>query len=297
MSKRGWGLFLAMSLIWGIPYLLIKVAVEDLSPATIVFGRTAIGAALLLPVAIARGYLRPVLRHWRALLAFTAIEICMPWLLLGYAEQRLSSSLTGLLIAAVPLVGAVLVTATGHERIDGRRVVGLLVGLVGVAALVGFDVATGDLWAVAAIGGVAIGYAVGPIILARHLAGLPGLGVMALALSIAAVAYVPVGIAQWPSTTPESEVWLSVAGLGLICTALAFVVFYQLIAEVGPARSTVITYVNPAVALVLGIVILDESFTVTTAIGFALILTGCVLATARDRKRGMPRPEPQVSGA
>ena len=140
MSRRGWVLFLVMGVVWGIPYLLIKVVVEDVPPATMVFLRTALATLLLLPVALARGVLRPVLPHWRPVLVFAVIEMCIPWLMLGYAEQHLSSSLAGLLVAAVPLV-AVLVKATGHEHIGLRRVAGSLVGSL-VAVLVGFDVET-----------------------------------------------------------------------------------------------------------------------------------------------------------
>ncbi|NED97272.1 EamA family transporter [Phytoactinopolyspora alkaliphila] len=298
MSRRGWVLFIAMGLIWGIPYMLTKVAVDEVPPAALVFARTAIGAAILLPLAAKQGYLRPVLRHWRALLVFTGVEICIPWLLLSYAQQDLSSSLTGLLIAAVPLVGAVIVATTGHEHVDRRRVLGLLVGFAGVAALVGFDIDASSLWSVAAIGGVAVGYALGPIILSKYLAGQPGLGVMACSLTIAALVYTPFGIALWPEEALSTPAWLSVGGLGVICTAIAFVVFFMLIAEVGPARATVITYINPAVALVLGVSILDEPFTATTAFGFALILTGSVLATARDlrpRARDTDLPTVQPS--
>ncbi|OLE26228.1 MAG: hypothetical protein AUG44_13745 [Actinobacteria bacterium 13_1_20CM_3_71_11] len=159
MSRKGWLLFATMGLIWGIPYLLIKVAVGGLHPATLVFFRTALAALLLLPLAAARGQLRPLLRRWRPLLAFAAIEVAVPWLLLNTAETRLSSSLSGLLIAAVPLVGAILGWATGGERLGPVRLAGLLVGLVGVAALVGLDLHVGDVWAVLEIIGVAIGYA------------------------------------------------------------------------------------------------------------------------------------------
>ncbi len=282
MSRRGWVLFLAMGVIWGIPYLLIKVAVEDLSPATLVFARTGIGALLLLPLAVRRGLLRPVLPYWRPLLAYSVVEICLPWVLLGYAEQHLSSSLTGLLVAAVPLVGAVLVKATGHEVMGSRRVVGLLVGFAGVATLVGFDVGTSSPGPVAAVGLVAFFYALGPLILARHLAHLPGLGVVTASLLITAVIYIPFGVGQWPDHAPGGDTVLAVIALAVVCTAIAFLVFFELIAEVGPARSTVITYVNPAVALVLGVLVLDEHITVATGAGFALILLGSVLATRRD---------------
>jgi drug/metabolite transporter (DMT)-like permease len=276
-------LFLAMGVIWGIPYLLIKVAVDELEPSTLVLARTALASALLLPLALARGALRDVVGAWRPLLAFAVIEIMLPWLLLGVAEQRLSSSLTGLLIASVPLVGAVLAVATRSEdRLDGRRVLGLLLGLAGVAGLVGFEVGDGDLGAVAALAVVAVCYATGPLILSRWLAHLPGLGVIAASLAVTAVAYLPVGVAQAPSTWPGADVILAVVGLAVICTAVAFLVFFALIAEVGPTRSTVITYINPAVAVLLGVTLLDERFTLATAVGFVLILAGSVLATRRS---------------
>jgi drug/metabolite transporter (DMT)-like permease len=273
-----------MGLIWGVPYLLIKVAVEEFSPATLVLARTAIAAAILVPMAAARGHLRPLLPYWRALLVYTLVEICIPWVLLGYAEQTLSSSLTGLLVAAVPLVGALLVWLTGHERVELRRVAGLLVGLAGVALLVGFDVGTANIGALLAVIGVVIGYALGPLLLARHLSHLPALGVVAASIGLTAVGYLPFGLVQRPTEMPSAEAWLSVLGLALICTALAFMVFFALVTEVGPARATVITYLNPAVALALGVLVLDESLTVSIAAGFILILAGSVLATARDRK-------------
>ncbi len=283
MSRRGWALFVALGVIWGIPYLLIKVAVEDLSPATLVFARTSLATLLLVPLAAARGLLRPLLPHWRPLLVYTLIEICAPWLLLGHAEQQLSSSLTGLLVAAVPLVGAVLVKMTGHESMGSRRVLGLMVGFAGVAALVGFDVESSSAGAVAAVGVVSICYALGPLILARHLADLPGLGVVAASLGISALLYAPVGLLQWPDEAPGADTWWSVVGLAVVCTAVAFMVFFELIAEVGPSRATVITYVNPAVALALGVLVLDERVTLATGVGFALILFGSVLATQRER--------------
>lgn len=283
-----------MGLIWGIPYLLIKVAVEEFAPTTIVFGRTAIAAAILLPVAALRGQLRALLPHWRPVLAFAVVEICIPWVLLGYAEQSLSSSLTGLLVAAVPLVGAVLVWVTGHEHVALRRVAGLLIGFGGVATLVGFDVGAANLWAVAAMAGVALGYATGPLILARYLSHLPGLGVVAASVGLAAVVYLPLGIAQWPAEPPSGQASLAVVGLAVVCTATAFLVFFALINEVGPARATVITYINPAVAVALGVVVLSEPLTSTIALGFGLILVGSVLATGRDR-RSEPLAEPRAA--
>ena len=281
MSRRGWLLFAAMSLIWGIPYLLIKVAVGELAPSTLVFARTALAAGLLLPLALARGLVRPLLPYWRPLLLSTVVEICIPWLLLGFAEQRLSSSLTGLLVAAVPLVGAGIARfGPSREPLGARRLSGLLLGVAGVAALVGFEVGAGDLRAIAAVAVVAVCYASGPMILARRLSDLPGLSVVAVSLGLSALAFLPVGVAQAPATWPSARAIAAVVVLAVLCTAIAFLLFFQLVAEVGPARSVVITYVNPAVAVLLGVVVLNEAFTLATGAGFALILLGSVLATA-----------------
>ena len=295
MSRRGWALFAGMGVIWGIPYLLIKVAVDELAPSTLVLARTGLAVLLLLPLALTRGSLPEVFRAWRPLVAFAAVEIMAPWLLLGVAEQSLSSSLTGLLIAGVPLVAAVLALLTrADDRLDGRRLAGLLLGFAGVSALVGFEVEGGDGGAVVAVAAVAVCYAVGPLILARWLAHLPGIGVITASLALTAVAYLPLGLAQAPSGWPSGNVVLAVVGLAAVCTALAFLVFFALIAEVGPTRSTVITYVNPAVALLLGVTLLDERFTAATAAGFGLILVGSVLAT---RRSGRTRDAQHAGGA
>jgi drug/metabolite transporter (DMT)-like permease len=279
-----------MCVIWGVPYLMIRVAVRELAPVTLVFLRTTLGALLLVPFAAARGELRPLVRHWKPLLAYTAAEVAIPWVLLARAEQRLSSSLTGLLIAAVPLVGAVVVGLTGaREQQGGRRWAGLLVGLAGVGALLGLDVGQVDAVAIVEIACVAVGYALGPIILSRSLRDAPALGVVAGSLVIAAVAYAPFAAFRWPGSMPSAHVLESVVGLSVLCTALAFLLFFALIAEVGPVRATVITYVNPAVAAVLGVTILSEKLTVGMLLGFALILAGCVLATGRGPE---PVPEP-----
>jgi drug/metabolite transporter (DMT)-like permease len=280
VTRRGWILFGAMCVIWGIPYLLIRVAVREVTPATLVFMRTAVSAALLLPLAAARGELRPLAARWRPLLAFAAIEIAVPWLALSSAERRVSSSLTALLIAATPMVSVALAVASGGERLGRRRLGGLLVGLAGVAAIVGLDLEHTSGVGLGELAVVAVCYAAGPWLLNRYLAGAPGIGVIALSVAAGAAAYAPVAAFQLPASVPSSHVLLSLAGLALVCTALAFVLFFALIAEVGPLRATVITYVNPAVAAILGVVVLDESFTAGMGIGFALVLAGSYVATA-----------------
>jgi drug/metabolite transporter (DMT)-like permease len=277
-----------MGVIWGLPYLLIKVAVREVTPATLVFARTAIASVLLLPLAIARGLLRQVSRRWRPVLAYTAVEVAVPWVLLSSAERRLASSVTGLLVAAVPLVGTALAWATGgHEYLGRRGLVGMLIGLAGVVALVGLDLGSADLGAVAAVAVVVVGYAAGPLILARRLGDLPALGVVSASLGLTALVYAPAAIVQHPHTWPGNREIAAIVTLGVVCTALAFVLFFHLVAEVGPVRSTVITYVNTAVAVGLGVAFLGEPFTLGTAVGFVLIILGSVLAT---RRRVAPVP-------
>lgn len=294
MSRRGLLLFAALCVIWGIPYLLIRVAVRELSPAFLVFARTGVGALLLLPLAARRGELRVLLPRWRPVLLFTVAEIAVPWLLLSRAEERLSSSLTGLLIAAVPLVAAGVSALTGStHRLEGRSWIGLLVGLLGVGALVGLDFGRVGLVPLLEIMVVVVGYTSGPLVLSRSLSDLPPLGVIAGSLTVAALGYAPVAATEVP-THLRLDVILSVAGLGVLCTALAFLIFFALIAEVGPVRATVITYVNPAVAAILGVTLLGERFTAGMGVGFALVLAGSVLATSRRPAVPTVAPEPMV---
>jgi drug/metabolite transporter (DMT)-like permease len=296
VTRRGWALFAAMAVIWGIPYLLIKIAIGELTPASLVMLRTAIGAALLLPVAAARGWLAPLVPYWRWVLVYTIVEVSLPWFLLADGERRLSSSFTGLMIAAVPLIAAVLQLLTrGDDRLDRRRVLGLLVGMFGVAVLVGLNVSFRDLGAVAEVGLVALGYATGPIIIARRLPSLPAVGVVAASLVLTALFYAPLALPQLPKALPSGKVMLAVLILAVVCTALAFLIFFALIGEVGPVRATVITYFNPAVALLLGVAVLREPFTLGAVVGFALILAGSVLATRRTSALAGPVPAPSSS--
>jgi drug/metabolite transporter (DMT)-like permease len=280
-------LFAAMSVIWGVPYLLIKVAVGDLSPVVVVFGRCLIGAVLLLPWTIAKGHLRPALRHWPWLLAFTVLEMTGPWLLLSYAETHLSSSLTGLLVACVPFVAAVIARLTGDEdRLTPVRVLGMAVGVAGIAVLLGLDVSGAQLLPLLAIGLTVVGYGTAPIIASRKLGDVPGVAASSVALTVTAVVYAPFAVPRLGAvgSASPSALW-SVVALGVVCTALALAVFFALIREVGPQRALVITFVNPAVAVLLGVVLLGESFTLGLAVGLPLVLLGCVLATRRSGPR------------
>ncbi|MUN37866.1 DMT family transporter [Actinomadura litoris] len=298
MSRRGWVLFALMSVLWGIPYLMIKVAVEDVSVPVLVFARTFLGAVLLLPLMIRAGDLGVVRRHWRPLLVFAALEILGPWALLSDAEHRLTSSMTGLLIAAVPIIAVLVARVTGDaERLGPVRWTGLLVGLAGVGVLAGPHLGGGNAWALGEVMLVALGYATAPIIATRQLKELPSLHLAASSLAFAAVVYTGPAVATWPEEVPGGRVLAALAGLGVVCTALAFLLFFELIREVGTSRAMVFTYVNPAVAVVAGVLFLDEPLTATIMISFALILCGSVLATARRAPAATPTPEVLVEPA
>jgi drug/metabolite transporter (DMT)-like permease len=311
VTRRGLILFALLGVAWGIPYLLIKIAVRELDPAMLVFTRMALAAVILLPVAVARGELGTVLRHWRPLLAFTIAEMIVPQFLLGSAEERLPSSTTGLLIAAVPLAGVGVAFLLGRpERLAPRNWLGIGLGMAGVAALAGFAVSGSDLGALGEVLLVVAGYALGPAILAKWLPGVPATGVMAIGVTVSAAAYAPVVAVThgWPSAWPSASVIVSVVLLAVVCSAGGFTIMGALVAEVGPVRATTVTYVNPAVALIAGAVVLSEPVTAWAVAGFALILTGCYLLAARkassagSRKadlagRDTPQPEPRVAAA
>jgi len=277
MSKRGWALFVALGIIWGMPYLLIRIAVGTIDPLVVAFGRTLVGSLLLLPVALHRKVLAHAFRHWPALVAFTLVEISLPWLLIGHAETRLNSSTAGLLVAMVPLMAAAIVAWLGHERLRPRRMAGLFVGFLGVAALVGLDVRFSDWLAVLALVLASVGYAVGPIIVSRKLRDAPTLGVITGSLMLATALYAPFALFLWPAHATAAA-FASVMGLGVICTATAFLIFFALIGEAGPARATVIAYVNPLVAIVLGVMFLGEPLTLGMEVGFPMVIVGSILA-------------------
>lgn len=283
MSARGWLLFAAMSVIWGIPYLLIKIALEGLSVPVLVLARTLIGAVVLLPLALSRANIRCVLAHGRPVLAFAFFEIVAAWLLLSNAERHLTSSTTGLLIAASPIIAAVLDRVSGGtHRLGAIRSTGLAVGLAGVAVLAGPGLSGGGAWPVAQVLLVATCYAIAPIIAARHLADVPALPLTASCLAFAALVYAVPAALSWPTEVPGTRVLVATALLAVVCTALAFVVFFALIREVGPTRAVVFTYVNPAVALAAGVIVLAEPLTLFNVAGLALVLIGSVLATRQS---------------
>jgi drug/metabolite transporter (DMT)-like permease len=256
--------------------------VEGVSVPVLVLARTAVGALVLIPLTLRRGAWAPVLAHWKPVAVFAFFEIIAAWLLLTDAERHISSSLTGLLIAASPIVATLLDRLTGGEHpLTVKRMAGLGVGLIGVAVLAGPALTGGSAWPVTQVLMVSVCYAIAPLVAARYLGDVPTLPMTAACLGLAAIVYAGPAAATWPDTVPETRVLLALAALAVICTAVAFIIFFALIREVGAARALVFTYVNPAVALAAGVIVLNEPLTPWNLAGLALILTGSVLATRR----------------
>jgi drug/metabolite transporter (DMT)-like permease len=273
-----------MSVLWGLPYLLIKVAVAEIDPAFLVFVRLAIAALVLLPLAAASGALRPARAQWRLLLTIAVIGIVLPFLLIAYGEQHITSSLAALLIAADPLFIVLLALwLDPTERASGSRLLGLGLGFVGVAALVGLSLGGDEQGALGTVMllGAALCYAVSALLIKR-ISSIPPIGSTSVSLAAAAVLLAPLAAFDVPSTMPSPPVLASVLVLSLLCTAVGYVVYYSLIAAAGASRASLITYFNPAVAVVLGVAILGESITAGTIVGFVLILAGCALSTRRS---------------
>ena len=286
MSPRGWLLFVALGVVWGLPYLLIKVAVAEVSVPVLVFARVLLGAVILLPFAVSRGLTR-VFRYWRPLTAFSILEFILPWGLLSHAEVRLTSSMAGLLMATIPIFVIVLEKLAGStERVGLRRAAGLALGFGGVFVLArpGLD---GDSWAVLEVLLAAVCYATAAIVAARALGSVPALPMITWALALAALVYLPAAVATWPGAMPSLRAIGALAGLAVVCTALAFWWFFALIREVGAPRAVVVTYANPAVAVAAGVLALGEPLTASIVVALMLILGGSALATVGARAQEM----------
>ncbi len=283
MTRKGWLLFTAISVLWGIPYLFIKIAVRELDPTVVVFARVGIAAAVLMPIAAQRGALQQLRGRLLAIAALSFVQIAGPFLLISFGEQHIASSLTSLLIAAEPLLVALLALRfDAGEQVRGLRLIGLLICMGGVVVLLGLDV-SGDgqkLLGAVLVLLAAAGYAAGALLVKRPtFASISSLGVVAAECAIASVALAPLAITRLPDRIPNLEVMVSLIVLGLICTALAYLTFFALVAEVGSSRGTVFTYVNPIVSVLLGVMLLGESLGVASVAGFLLIILGSWLST------------------
>ncbi len=286
MSPRAWTSFAAVSVLWGIPYLFISIAVDHgISPGFLAWSRVLLGALVLLPIVWRAGLLGSLRRHRGWILLYAIVEIAIPFPLIAFGEQHVSSSVAAILIAAVPLIVAVLARLFDHsERVGGRRLAGLVVGFAGVVALVGVDIAGDGDEVIGAIAILiaAVGYAVGPMTLQAKLSDVDPRAIMAGALAVAAVVLTPFAALAPPDAALEPQAVLSIVILGIFCTAAAFVLFGALVLDIGAGRALVITYVAPVVALIAGVLVLSESPGVGTLVGLPLILGGSWLATGAD---------------
>jgi drug/metabolite transporter (DMT)-like permease len=284
LSKTGWGRFLLLGLLWGIPYLFLKVAVEEFTPEAIVFIRVLIGSAILLPFALKKRNLLIARKYWPFLFLYSITEMIGPWYLITHAEKEISSGLTGLLVATVPIWSAILASIFGDHTVWHKsRLFGLILGFIGVVAVVGIESLRGDqdLISIGMVIIAAMGYAYAINMINRRIPHIPGIAINTWAMIITSIVYLPFAISTWPDQTPSAAAIGSVVSLGVLCTAAAFIVFFKLVAEVGPPRASLITYLNTAVAVLLGVLLLGEPITLGITLGLPLVLIGSYFASRK----------------
>ena len=287
MSRRSWFLFILVGFLWGIPYLFIKIAVDPdngFSPAAVVCLRTAIGAAILIPLAIRQGQLGAAIRGIKYVAPYALLEMIGPWILIGTAEQKISSGLAGLLIASVPIWATIFASMRGDKTVwHHTRLLGIVVGFVGLIAVVGFESIKGssDPISIAMVLVAAIGYSYAVMMVQGALPHVSGIAINAVAMAITAIFYLPLTVIQWPTHQISSDAINAIIGLGVLSTGAAFVAFFTLSAIIGVARGSLVTYLNTAFAVVLGVIILDEPFTTGMALGLPLVLIGSYFASRK----------------
>ena len=281
-GRRVWVAFILLSVLWGMPYLLIKVAMYDVSPFFVAWSRVLAGAILVAPLAWRAGALKGLGRHWVAVLAYAGLEVAIPFVLIPVGEHWVASSLSAIIVSCMPLLVALLALRLGpREPLTVVRAVGLVIGLGGVLLMVGVHTAGSPL-TLLGIGCIVVAticYAASPLIVASYLRELHPLGPIAAALAASAIGLTPFAALTWPTTVPSVATWAAIGGLGTLCTGAALALYFYLVAKAGPGRASVVTYLNPAVAIVLGIVVLGESVSILTFAGLVLILAGSWLST------------------
>jgi drug/metabolite transporter (DMT)-like permease len=300
VTWRAWITFSILCVLWGMPYFFIKLALVDLSPVCVAWGRLALGALVLVPLALHRGVLLPALRHKVAIIAFAVTELVIPFSLISIGEQWISSSMAGILVATVPMTVLLIAPMFGiKEKINARRILGLLVGFAGVVVLVGVDTISGpEQWlGVACIFGAIIGYAVGPLIVQRYLADVDELGALSASLVVSSIILLPAALWTAPQSLPSALALTSIGALGVFCTALALLLYFYLINEAGAARASIVAYINPAIAALLGVLVLHEPFGLGLVAGLLLILGGSWLGTGGVKRSAPAETKEQLAAA
>lgn len=291
MSRRGWALFATIGVLWGVPYLFMKVAVEELSTPMIVFIRLMIGAILLLPIALSKLKLSQIRPYLKYIALYAVLEMVIPWALITSAQRDLSSGVVALLVSTVPIWATLFAHRTGDSTAAHRtRIMGIAIGLIGITLLVGIESWSdfGNFQALAQVLVASVSYAWAVNMITRRVSGVSGIAINGIAMMIAAIVFLPFAINSWPSRNPSLEVSLSALGLGVLCTGFAFWIFFTLLDEIGPARASLVVYPNTAVAVLLGILLLDEPITLAIVIGLPLVLIGSYFASRQ------PNPQPIV---
>ena len=284
MSKKGWALFALVGALWGVPYLFMKVAVEELATPVIVFSRLLIGAVVLIPLAISQNAIRPALKYWRYIALYAILEMVIPWSLITNAQKDLSSGVVALLVATVPIWATLFAHHTGDSTAAHRtRIFGIAIGLVGITFLVGLETLkdVGNIRALVQVLIASASYAYAVNMITRKAPGSSGLAINGLAMLLSTIIFAPFALTHLPTQTPSSNAILATIGLGVICTAFAFWIFFLVLDEIGAARASLVVYPNTAVAVILGIFLLDESITLAILIGLPLVLIGSYFASRK----------------
>ena len=286
MTRKSWILFGLVGFLWGIPYLLMKVAIADIPPPLIVAGRTLIGAAILIPIAIKKNTFKDAINGIKYVIPYAVLEMVGPWILITSAEKEISSGLAGLLVATVPFFASIFSSLRGdHSVWQPKRIFGLVIGFVGIIALVGIESITGtsNPKAIAMVILASIMYAYAVLMITTNLPGVDGIAINGVAMGLTCLFYTPIAIATWPSNPVSTEAIAALVALGVFSTAIAFMLFFIVIVEIGVARGSLTTYVNTAVAVVLGILILNEPITLGIIVGLPMVLLGSYLASRKEK--------------
>lgn len=292
MSRKSLFYFLLVGFLWGIPYLLMKVAVEEIPPSAIVAGRTLIGAAILIPVALYRKTFKGAVLGFKYVAFYALLEMIGPWILISTAQKKIDSGLAGLLISTVPIFAAIITSLRGdHSVWQFKRMFGIVVGFIGLIAVVGIESFSGNSHpaSIAMMVLAAMGYSYAIIMVTTNLPLVDGIAINGLAMAITSIFWAPLAIAQWPAQVSLKPA-LSLIALGVLCTALAFLIFFKLLAEIGPARGSLVTYLNTSVAVVLGVIVLDEPITIGLIVGLPLVLIGSYLASKKSESALLAKP-------
>jgi drug/metabolite transporter (DMT)-like permease len=292
MSRKSLFYFLLVGFLWGIPYLLMKVAVEEIPPSAIVAGRTLIGAAILIPVALYRKTFKGAVLGFKFVAFYALLEMIGPWILISTAQKKIDSGLAGLLISTVPIFAAIITSMRGDHTVwQFKRMFGIVVGFIGLIAVVGIESFSGNSHpaSIAMMILAAMGYSYAIIMVTTNLPLVDGIAINGLAMAITSIFWAPRAIAQWPSQVTLKPA-LSLIALGVLCTALAFLVFFKLLVEIGPARGSLVTYLNTSVAVVLGVIVLNEPITIGLIIGLPLVLIGSYLASKKTQSDIVAKP-------